>query len=270
MGTLETPCPYVPRPKGEFRPFIYYLADPLEPKHVRYVGMAGCRADRPYYHAKLAKRSKKNSHLFNWIRGMQAAGREPAVFVLEELPEGASHLFVGEIEKMYISSLGRIGHDLTNVVEGGGGSIGYRFTPEAVAARAAKIRGRKHPHSEETRALLSALNKGKPSYVRTPETRKKNGDANLGRVRSAESRELNRVAHLGVVNSAASIELQRQTVLNHTPEQRAERVARYRATCDAKRAADALLTPHERAQKKVDKLNAKIAKLKARVEKDNA
>ena len=49
---LSTPCAYVPRVKAEFRPFVYGLVDPLEPKHVRYVGMSGVRAERPSCHAK--------------------------------------------------------------------------------------------------------------------------------------------------------------------------------------------------------------------------
>jgi hypothetical protein len=52
---LSTPCVYTLRPKAEFRPFIYGLVDPLEPAHVRYVGMA-LQWKRPFAHAKRASK----------------------------------------------------------------------------------------------------------------------------------------------------------------------------------------------------------------------
>jgi hypothetical protein len=140
------------------------------------------------------------------------------VLVLEEFqPDTRRHL-VGQIETMYIASLREIGHRLTNVAKGGegGGQVGYKHTSEAKAAiadagrRACKPEtrariaekalgntrglGAKHPHSEETKTLLSALNKGKPSYERSEETRTRNAVANRGRVRSPEMNERNSLA----------------------------------------------------------------------------
>ena len=102
-------------------PFVYGLVDPADVSHVRYVGMA-TGASRPYAHAKEARSPKtRPSHKINWIRLIQSEGREPSVLVLEELPEGASRSFVGQIETMYIDSLKRIGHRLTNITSGGDG-----------------------------------------------------------------------------------------------------------------------------------------------------
>ena len=183
---LITPCPYEPRQKELFRPFIYALIDPAEPSHVRYVGLTLVNPRRPYDHVKEARKERGHSHLLHWIRLLLARGTEPAVLILEELPAGAGWNLVCFVEKCYIKSLREIGHRLTNVSAGGDGNTS--------------------PCRQETKALLSAMNKGKPSYERTDATRARNAAGNLGRVRSAEAREKNRLAHLGVVPSLESIE----------------------------------------------------------------
>lgn len=155
--------------KPNFAPFIYGLYDSLDAGHIRYVGMAGTRAERPYDHASLARRSKKNSHLMNWIRKVQASGREPSVLVLEQLPEGAALKFVGEIEKMYIASLRRIGHRLTNVSEGGEGRAGAH-TPETRAKISAALTGRKgQSPSAAARAAQSLALRGRKLPPRSAE-----------------------------------------------------------------------------------------------------
>ena len=103
-----------------FRPFVYGLVDPLEPKHVRYVGMTTVSARRPRQHADNARNgSMVNPHLSNWIRKIQAEGREPVVLILEELSEDTSKKFTGFVEACYIKSLREIGHNLTNIADGG-------------------------------------------------------------------------------------------------------------------------------------------------------
>ena len=137
-----------------FAPFVYGLVDPLEPKHVRYVGMAGVRASRPYDHAKWARRERaKPTWQVRWIRKLQTAGREPDVLILEQLSEGASRALLGFIEKCYIKSLREIGHHLTNVSEGGDGGTtrkGSKHRAESID----KMKG--HIKSEAARALLRA------------------------------------------------------------------------------------------------------------------
>lgn len=99
-----------------FRPFVYGLCDPLEPGHIRYVGMASMNESRPYVHAKLALRqTEKHSHLFHWIRKLKSEGRDYIIVKLEELQPGCRSEFVGYVESCYIDSLREIGHELTNV-----------------------------------------------------------------------------------------------------------------------------------------------------------
>lgn len=148
--------------------FIYALVDPIEPGHVRYVGMA-TQAIRPYQHAMVACRpSTKPSHLINWVRSIQALHREPQVLVLETCD--VSRQLLGFVEKCYIKSLREIGHRLTNVAEGGDGGatrLGYRNTEEQKAAVRNAMLGR--PKSVEHRANLSAARKGRPGHMQSPE-----------------------------------------------------------------------------------------------------
>ena len=134
-----------------FAPFVYGLVDPDEPTHVRYVGLAGVRASRPYDHAKWA-RSKRAIATWqvNWIRKVQAAGREPVVLVLEQLAEGASRRMLGFVEACYIKSLLKIGHRLTNVAVSENG--GHDQTPETRTRISGSLKGRQK--SDETRELL--------------------------------------------------------------------------------------------------------------------
>lgn len=150
-----------------FQPFVYGLCDPVEPGHVRYVGMAPSNPTRPYQHAKRARKDlADDSYLMHWIRKIQAEGREPSVMILEQLNEGIGRKFLGFVETCYIRSLREIGHRLTNENDGGwGGSNG--------------------PHTSETIAKMKA--------GWTPEVRAKVGEASrerlLGKSRSMESRE---------------------------------------------------------------------------------
>lgn len=201
-------------PRDATSPFVYGLVDPQDVGHVRYVGMA-MRAQRPFDHAKNARRTVKHSYLLHWIRSIQAEGREPAHLILEQLAPGTPAKFVGLVERMYISSLRQIGHRLTNVTEGGWGgndsprsietrakisaaSTGRSHSAGARAKISAALKG--HIHSVETIAKLSVARKrywaSAENHVKmsathknpSVETREKISAAQRGRPRSAETR----------------------------------------------------------------------------------
>lgn len=158
-----------------FQPFVYGLYDPAEAGHIRYVGMAPSRPNRPYQHATYARKATTDgSHLMRWIHKIQAEGREPSVMTLEQLPIGTSRSFLGFVESCYIKSLRKIGHRLTNANDGGwGGSNG--------------------PHSEESKSRMK--------IGWTSEVRKRVGIASrkreLGKKASDETRKRQSAAHLG-------------------------------------------------------------------------
>lgn len=155
-------------------PFVYALADPRTPEHVRYVGLA-MRASRPYDHSKIARKGKR-TYVYNWIRSIQTEGFEPLVLFLESCTKEN----VGERERHYINHFHSAGHPLTNMREGGLGS--HALTEEAKNDIIRKISNtlKGHPgcnHTQEARAKISAKLKG---CVRSPETRAKMSAAKKG------------------------------------------------------------------------------------------
>lgn len=173
----------------EFRPFIYGLVDPIEPGHVRYVGMA-MQSGRPYEHARAARRTKHHSHLYNWIRTLHCEDREPQVLILEELEVGQTRKEVGLVEQIYIPGMRAFGHVLTNVAEGGyGGSTfkGRKHTPATKKKMSLASLGK--PASEATKARMKAAWK----------LRRLKPNPNIGQKRSKESRARQSIALKGSI-----------------------------------------------------------------------
>lgn len=189
------------------QPFIYGLVDPLDPKHVRYVGLA-TRAQRPYAHSKWAHWSNTtSSHFVHWIKKLHTEGREYQVLILEQLAEGTPTKFLGEVEKMYISSLQQIGHQLTNISPGGLGGNVWQWTDEAKEKQRQFRLGRKE--SDETKEKVGLAS---ASREKTPEWRAKISASLTGRKISEEARK-NRLGcqnALGAIHSKESIERVRQ------------------------------------------------------------
>ena len=175
-------------------PFIYALADPGEPDHIRYVGMA-MRDARPFDHVKEAQKGKA-SYCYNWIRALLTYQIEPIVFMIERCADDATRSFVGERERYHIGRLRKIGHQLTNTADGGYGGmmIGKHHTNGAKAKiglesrtrirkpfsdatrlkmRLAKLGKRRPSPSAKTRAEMSATQKGRPYLPLSVESRAK-------------------------------------------------------------------------------------------------
>jgi hypothetical protein len=225
-----------------YRPFVYALFDPADPSHVRYVGMAPSRASRPYEHApRVRAHPEDGTHLAWWIRKLQAEGREPAVMILEELPEGTDRKFLGFIESCYIKSLRQIGHRLTNANDGGWGGSNGPHTPESIAkmkagwtlearakvGAASRERETGKVHSAASRAKHSAAVKGVP---KSPEHRAKIAAAATGRRLSPETKEKIGAKKRGVVGRSWSQESRDRssatlTGRTHSEEWRAKNAA---------------------------------------------
>ena len=177
-------------------PFVYGLVDPLDTRHVRYVGLA-MRRERPFIHARDARRSGTfATNKINWIRKIQAEGREPVALILEELPKDSSLTFVGFVESCYIKSLKEIGHRLTNLTDGGDGVVNPSPEVREQMSRSAKARP---AFSLETRAKMSASKMG---HVVTQAHREKLRKTLTGQKHPAERVEKNRVSHLGQTQTA--------------------------------------------------------------------
>ena len=105
-------------------PFIYALVDPLEPDHIRYIGLA-TRTDRPYVHADEALRSDVTTHKLTWIRKLLINKRMYSVNILEELLNNISREDLCNAEKRHIAEKKSLGHDLTNATDGGDGKLDW-------------------------------------------------------------------------------------------------------------------------------------------------
>lgn len=206
-----------------FHPFVYGLVDPLDPSHIRYVGMAPVKATRPYRHAFEARRiNTPLSHKINWIRKLHAEGREYSIVILEELAKDTQREFIGFIEQCYIKSLRTIGHNLTNATDGGEGCLNP--SAEVRARRSMRSKGNKYalgrvqPEEERLRRGESIRkfwanhpNRPTPDGVRekiaatltgfkhTPEARANMAASRVGSKRSLESRTKMSAAQKGRV-----------------------------------------------------------------------
>lgn len=119
---------------------IYGLFDPRDGQ-LRYVGKTeGALNTRLNHHVHRALKQKTNTYKANWIRSVIAAGHRPEIVELEAA-ESAEALV--EAEVWNIAHWRSLGCRLTNLTGGGEGASGYR-------------------HTEETKARLSEMLKGKP------------------------------------------------------------------------------------------------------------
>jgi len=160
---------------------VYALVSSGEPDIVRYVGRT--KPDSPERrlkaHIKDATAGRKY-HVHNWIRKVQKAADTVVAITLEsDLTWEES----GKREIYYIAYYRSLGFDLTNMTSGGDGAPNL---PEEVRlVMSAKMRGRGHPQTEETKRKISKAHKGrKPS----DEIREKYRQAKLGKRVSDETK----------------------------------------------------------------------------------
>jgi hypothetical protein len=173
---------------------IYGLVDPRT-MLVRYVGCSSRGLTRPRQH--VAPRERKfNRYKDRWIAQLEAAGLSYEIAVLA--PSTRETLKADEV--WWIAYGRASGWPLTNLTDGGDGTLGFVSGPE-------------------TRAKISAYHKGRKHSA---EHNAKVAEANRGRVATSEARENMRRAHIGKVQS---------------PEQIAKREASRAATLAAQRAA---------------------------------
>lgn len=170
---------------------IYALVD-SNTKEVRYIGKTKDIDKRMAKHCKPSQ-LKRDDHKSNWIRKLVANGQKPEVVILEAYDDPHA---LNEAEKDCIALCRSLGFPLTNGTSGGDGGT---MNPEAIERmRQTKI-GRKA--SEETKARMSASQKGHPSYNlgmhHTEEAKRKISEKGKGRKCSDETKAKQSKAHKG-------------------------------------------------------------------------
>lgn len=146
---------------------VYMLFDLDEPDHARYIGQCKSCVDRRVSgHFKDAANDTENRHVCNWIKSINF---NVGYRILEE------DAIWNESEIKWIAKLKAEGHKLTNMTDGGEGSIGCK-------------------RSEEFKRKLSIARKGK----KRPEISEKVSKALLGKKHSKERIRQNSISHKGL------------------------------------------------------------------------
>jgi hypothetical protein len=160
---------------------VYVLASSADLESIRYVGRS--KHDDPSSRLKehLWKAKKGCSyHVYNWIREVQDAGHSiVASAVVSELSWQES----AAVESKLIQELRQAGVDLTNMTDGGEGSIGVVRSAEYREKLSKSHKGK--VFSEEHKKKLGEVWKGRSH---SEETKRRISESQKGRVFSEESR----------------------------------------------------------------------------------
>lgn len=103
---------------------IYHLIDPRT-NEIRYVGQTVQTLEN---RLKKHLRSKDKSHRVNWIKSITNEGLEP---IIELICETNTLDKCNELEQFYIKKYRDEGLKLTNMTDGGDGSIGFTHSEES-------------------------------------------------------------------------------------------------------------------------------------------
>ncbi len=259
-------------------PFIYALVDPIEPEHIRYIGMTMCRSRRPYDHAKAARLKRfKPCHVMHWVQKLQAEGRIYDVILLEQFSKDVSVDDVRNAEIRHIKLARDAGHILTNSTSGGEG------TPDPSPETRAKIgnwteerrtnykiqRAAKRGQvawNKVKKGVQKAWNKGRSDYLTKEQHQQLSASAKRARKEKPFSEEAR--ARMSVSQSGRKhpdetrqkMSESNQTVWNNRS---AEDKEAYRAAIKEAWVKRRALTPSERIQRQLARAEKKLAKLKA-------
>jgi len=158
--------------KAEKEVSIYSLTDPRTGL-VRYIGKSNNPKKRLGYHLRIPP----SCGMRRWIDELRSMELEPVLEVIERALEWE------EPERFWIAYY-RMGGNLLNVRNGGGGSSPEHFTEEIRAKISASNRCKKHkPASLEARAKMSEAQRGRKH---SPETKAKISAALIGKKHTPE------------------------------------------------------------------------------------
>lgn len=223
---------------------------------IRYVGKAINAQDRLKRHLRDLKGKE---HCKNWIRYVLSQGRfiEQTIIAFAATNEEACRL-----ECYYIALFRSLGFDLTNATDGGEGVIGYKYSDEQKIeigrlSKEAWERGAHTPESiEKTAAALRGKKKSPVVGKRISAGRKGKG---TGRILTD--------AHKAVLLETSKKPKPYMAVVNKMPWSD-ERRANQSASQLRRRSHDKLLTDTEKLQKRIDRRERELTKLRAQLDND--
>ncbi len=157
--------------------FVYTLHDPREPDVVRYVGWTTDPKRRLKAHVRDARSGRDVTRCGCWKKSLLTVGLLPVLTVIDSGVGGG----YGASEMRWVAHFKS--DKLTNLTDGGDGTIGRVNSPGHRAKISAARKGRKA--TPEARANMSAAHRG---HKHTPEQTAKIANANRGRQQSDEER----------------------------------------------------------------------------------
>lgn len=165
--------------------FLYTLNCPLTGE-IRYLG----KSDNPFKRFKghLELAHVKQSHKNSWILSLRAQELKPWMELLDEAPVAEWQFW----EREYIRVFRAIGIKLTNLTEGGDGSLGHQASTETRQKMRASHKG--HRTSTETRNKIRSSLKGRP---RSLEICEKLSVSHIGKSHSADTKRKMSVSRTG-------------------------------------------------------------------------
>ena len=156
---------------------VYLLRDPVT-KRVRYVGVATNARKRLISHLCEARNGRRHrpsyrpTHCCNWIRSLLRSGQNPSIEEVEVVTKDNW----AERERFWIAFYRSSGEALTNLTDGGEGTLGHTQSSEVRAKRSVSMkracsspefRKRRseqlmgHPVSEDTRRKIASRHIGR-------------------------------------------------------------------------------------------------------------
>lgn len=207
---------------------VYGLVDPRD-NELRYVGLSTRGMRRPKEHLSADGR-KGNRWVCRWLRVLHTAGLSPYILILRfcATPEETKTQ-----ERSLISLFKLAEFPLTNLTDGGDGTLGLKQSPKVKEALRLANTGRKQPAEERLRraiactgvkrspAFCDKLRRLKTGLVHTDETKAKISRARTGSFKlSPEHKEKLRIANTGRKHTAAWKARMRELNLGktHKPE----------------------------------------------------
>lgn len=168
---------------------VYGWYDPEYPEEMRYIGMTTDLEARKKTHRRDSKTG--NTYKYKWWRSISPREPEYVVLFQQVLEKDCAMKVLGEQERALKKAYEAAGHPLTNLTDGGDGSLGWRASEEtrqkmseAHSGEKNWLFGKRMPQETRDKIREALLGEKSPSFGKpvSEETRKKLSDAATGRV----------------------------------------------------------------------------------------
>ena len=181
-----------------FDKLIYGLVDPFSGQ-IRYIGLSTTGLKRPRTHLFPCNWKYGRSYKERWVRGLFKRGAAPIIKIIQQW-KVISFEELCNAETYWIGYFRGLGCRLTNITDGGEGTIGYKFStksrlkmslakkgksPSESARKNMALAQKGRKHSEETKSKIAASHKG---LGHSDETKAKLSEINKGKKLSGDTK----------------------------------------------------------------------------------